>query len=118
MTVFTLFAVSIIIFIMARISGDPRTMMLGDFATKEQYEGIGQDLGLDKSYFEQYWIFLKDLGRGDFGDSVKERKPARNVIGERIVVTLQLGGAAFLLSMLVGVPLGVLSAVRRGSAFD
>ena len=117
-TVFTLFAVSIIIFIMARISGDPRTMMLGDFATKEQYERIGQELGLDKSYFEQYWVFLRDLGRGDFGDSVKERKPARDVIGDRILATLQLGGAAFLFSVLVGVPLGVLSAVRRGTVFD
>ncbi len=117
-TIFTLFAVSVIIFIMARISGDPRTMMLGDFATAEQYDRIGQELGLDKSYFEQYWVFLKDLGRGDFGDSVKERKPARDVIGDRILATLELGGAAFVFSVLVGVPLGVLSAVRRGSIFD
>ena len=117
-TLITLFAVSIIIFIMARISGDPRTLMLGDFATQEQYDRVGRDLGLDKSYFEQYWLFLKDLGRGDFGDSVKERKPARDVIGDRIVATLELGGAAFLFSLLVGVPLGVLSAVRRGSIFD
>ncbi len=117
-TIFTLFAVSIIIFIMARISGDPRTMMLGDFATQEQYERIGQELGLDKSYIEQYWLFLKDLGRGDFGDSVKERKSARDVIGKRILATLELGGAAFVFSVLIGVPLGVLSAVRRGSIFD
>ena len=115
---FTLFAVSIIIFIMARISGDLRTMMLGDFATQEQYERIGQELGLDKSYFEQYWLFLKDLGRGDFGDSVKERKPARDVIGKRILATLELGGAAFVFSVLIGVPLGVLSAVRRASVSD
>ena len=117
-TIFTLFAVSIIIFIMVRISGDPRTMMLGDFATQEQYERIGQELGLDKSYIEQYWLFLKDLGRGDFGDSVKERKSARDVIGKRILATLELGGAAFVFSVLIGVPLGVLSAVRRGSIFD
>ena len=117
-TVVTLFAVSIIIFIMARISGDPRTMMLGDFTTKEQYEVIGKKLGLDKSYLEQYWIFIKDLARGDFGDSINEQKPAGEVIGKRVLATLELGGAAFFFSLLVGIPLGVLSAVRRGTIFD
>ena len=117
-TVVTLFAVSVIIFIMARISGDPRTMMLGDFTTEEQYELIGKKLGLDKSYFEQYWIFIKDLARGDFGESINENKPAGEVIGERVLATLELGGAAFVFSLLVGIPLGVLSAVRRGSVFD
>lgn len=117
-TIVTLFAVSVIIFIMARISGDPRTMMLGDFTTKEQYEAVGKKLGLDKSYFEQYWIYIKDLARGDFGESINEQKPAAEVIGNRMLATLELGGAAFVFSLLVGIPLGVLSAVRRGTIFD
>jgi len=93
-------------------------MMLGDFVTQERYDLVGQKLGLDKSYFEQYWIFLKDLLRGDFGTSIKENRPAGDVIWERFVATFELGGAAFLFSIIVGIPLGILSAVRRGGIMD
>lgn len=117
-TIVTLFAVSIIIFAMARVSGDPRTMMLGEFYTPERYDLVGQKLGLDKSYFEQYWIFIKDLVRGDFGQSIKENRPAGDVIWERFLSTFELGGAAFLFSVVVGLPLGILSAVRRGGVVD
>ena len=118
LTIVTLFAVSIIIFVMARISGDPRTMMLGDFFTQEQYDLVGQKLGLDKSYLEQYWFFIKDLVRGDFGKSIKEGRPAIDVIGQRFRATVELGGAAFIFSIIVGVPLGILSSVRRGGMMD
>jgi peptide/nickel transport system permease protein len=118
LTIVTLFAVSIIIFVMARISGDPRTMMLGDFFTQEQYDLVGQKLGLDKSYFEQYWVFIKDLVRGDFGQSIKEGRPAIDVIGQRFRATVELGGAAFIFSIIIGVPLGILSSVRRGGMMD
>ena len=117
-TIVTLLAVSIIIFAMARVSGDPRTMMLGEFYTQERYDLVGQKLGLDKSYFEQYWIFIKDLVRGDFGQSIKENRPAGDIIWERFVATFELGGAAFLFSIIVGLPLGILSAVRRGGIID
>ncbi len=117
-TIVTLFAVSIIIFAMARVSGDPRTMMLGEFFTPEQYELIGEKLGLNKSYIEQYWIFIKDLARGDFGQSIKEGRPAGDVIWERFLSTFELGGAAFLFSIVVGLPLGILSAIRRGGMVD
>jgi peptide/nickel transport system permease protein len=117
-TIVTLFAVSVIIFVMARISGDPRTMMLGDFFTQEQYDLVGQKLGLDKSYFEQYWVFIKDLVRGDFGQSIKEGRPAIDVIGQRFRATVELGGAAFIFSIIIGVPLGILSSVRRGGMMD
>ena len=118
LTIVTLFAVSVIIFAMARISGDPRTALLGDFVTQEQYEAVGEKLGLDKSYFEQYWVFLKDLLLGDFGASISQGKPAREVIQKRLMATFQLGIAAFAFGVVVGVPLGILSAVKRGSIFD
>ena len=117
-TVITLLAASLIIFIMARISGDPRTIMLGDSFTQDQYDRVGEKLGLDKSYYEQYWIFLKGLVRGDFGRSIKEGKPAREVIQKRVLATFELGGAAFLFSIIVGMPLGILSSVKRGSVYD
>ena len=117
-TIVTLFAVSVIIFAMARISGDPRPLLLGEFFTPEQYESVGKSLGLDKSYLEQYWVFLKGLLRGDFGASITEGKPAREVIQRRFMPTLRLGIAAFALSVVVGVTLGILSAVKRGSILD
>ena len=118
LTIFTLIIVSVIIFALARISGDPRTMMLGDFYSQEQYEAVGIKLGLDQPYYQQYWVFLKDLMQGDFGDSIKEGRPAGEVIQKRFMATLELGLVAFGFAVVVGVPLGILSAVKRGSIFD
>lgn len=118
LTIFTLIVVSVIVFVMARISGDPRTMLLADLHTQEQYENVGKILGLDKPYTVQYWIFLKGLMQGNFGDSIKEGRPAGELIRERFRATLELALATFALSVVVGVPLGLLSAVKRGSIFD
>ena len=117
-TIITLFAVSVIIFIMARASGDPRVMMLDDSASIEQWDDLGEALGLDKPYLEQYGIFIKDVFRGELGQSTKELRPVIDVITERVWATIQLGMAAFIFSLVVGIPLGVLSSVKRGSIPD
>ena len=116
--IITLFAVSIIIFIMARAGGDPRSMLLDDYATEEQWEDLGRALGIDKPYFQQYGIFVADVFRGDFGQSIKERRPVIDIIAQRVWPTLQLGVAAFVFSLVIGIPLGVLSSVQRGSVLD
>ena len=118
LAIITLFVVSVIVFAMARIAGDPRTIMLGDFTTPQQFERVGERLGLDKPYYEQYWIFLKGVVRGDFGTSTATTTAVTELILQRLATTLQLAGVAFLFSIIVGVPLGVLSAVKRGSIFD
>ncbi len=118
MMIITLIAVSMIIFIMARVGGDPRVLLLDDHASKDQWERLGKELGLDKPYYHQYAVFIGDVFRGDFGESIKHRKPVMSVISTRIWPTIQLGGGAFLLALLVGIPLGVLSAVMRGTALD
>ena len=118
LAIITLFAVSVIVFAMARIAGDPRTIMLGDFTTRQQYERTGERLGLDKPYYEQYWIFLTGALRGDFGTSTATTAPVTELILQRLAATLQLAGVAFLFSIIMGVPLGVLSAVKRGSIYD
>ena len=118
LAIITLFAVSVIVFAMARIAGDPRTIMLGDFTTRQQYERTGERLGLDKPYYEQYWIFLTGALRGDFGTSTATTTPVTELILQRLAATLQLAGVAFLFSIIMGVPLGVLSAVKRGSILD
>ena len=114
----TLFAVSIIIFIMARAGGDPRTMLLDDYADEQQWQELGASLGIDKPYYQQYGIFIADLFQGDLGRSIKERRPVIDVISQRIWPTFQLGLAAFAFSVVIGIPLGVLSSIQRGSALD
>ncbi len=118
MIIVTLIAVSMIIFIMARVTGDPRVLLLDENASQEQWERMGEELGLDKPYYHQYLLFMKDVLRGDFGESIKLQEPVMTAIAGRIWPTVQLGGGAFLLALVVGIPLGVLSAVMRGTALD
>ena len=119
-TFITLLAVSLIIFIMARASGDPRTLMLSELSTGDvdQWEELGEKLGLNKPYYEQYGIFLRDMLTGNFGKSIKENREAADIIWERLVATFQLGVAAFAFSLIVGIPLGILSSVNRGGILD
>ncbi len=118
MIIVTLIAVSMIIFIMARVTGDPRVLLLDENASREQWERMGEELGLDKPYYHQYGLFMKDVLRGNFGESIKLQEPVMTAIAGRIWPTVQLGGGAFLLALVVGIPLGVLSAVMRGTAVD
>jgi peptide/nickel transport system permease protein len=111
-------AVSLIIFVMSRAAGDPRHVYLDDYSTQEDWDRLTVTLGLDRPYYQQYGIFLGDALRGKFGKSIKEGRPSMEIIIERLPATFQLGLAAFIFSVVVGVPLGILSAVKRGSVLD
>lgn len=117
-TFFTLILVSLIVFVMARASGDPRTLLLDDYASKEMYDELGAQLGLDKPLYVQYAIFLGDALTLDFGNSVVDKQPVTDIIIERLPATLQLGLAAFIFSLVVGIPLGILSSIKRDSIWD
>jgi peptide/nickel transport system permease protein len=114
----TLLAVSLIIFIMSRAAGDPRHVYLDDYSTQEDWDRLTETLRLDRPYYVQYAIFLKDALKGEFGESIKEGRPSMEIIIERLPATFQLGLAAFGFSVIVGVPLGILSAVKRGTFLD
>ena len=103
---------------MARASGDPRTLLLDDYASKEMYDELGKQLGLDQPLYVQYAIFLGDALTLDFGNSVVDKQPVTATILERLSATLQLGLAAFLFSLAVGIPLGILSSIKRDSFWD
>ena len=117
-TLLTLLFVSIVIFIMGRAAGDPRGLILPGFSTPEQWDLVGERLGLEKPLYQQYGMFLRDVFTASFGQSYIEQRPVRDVISERIMPTLQLAAASFVLSLVIGVPLGVFSAVRRGGVLD
>ena len=116
---FTLWALSFIVFISAHLSGDPALILLApEAASPEDYAAMKKKLGLDKSKPEQYLIFMKNAIRLDFGQSTKDFRPARDILLERLPATIQLSAAGMGLAIVLGVPLGILAAVRRNSIFD
>ena len=114
----TLWILSIAVFLSVKLTGDPAVYMLGPEQGRIEYEMMRKQLGLDRPVVVQYWDFLTDILRGDFGKSHFLERPAREVLLERLPATIQLAVAAFFLAIIVGVPLGILSAVKRDSVFD
>ena len=115
---FTLLVLSLAVFLSVHVSGDAAVLLVGPDATDADYEQIKKNLGLDRPLIIQYGDFLTDIARGDFGRSHLMRRSARDVLLERLPATLQLAGAAFLLSVVVGIPLGIVSALKRDSFLD
>ena len=116
--IIALFLAVTIIFFLGRVSGNPLDAMLSPDATKEQYEAMSKYLGLDKPILQQYLLFVSHFVRGELGDSIFFRKPVVELITKRFPATFQLSVIAFLLSILLAVPVGVLAAIKRGTWHD
>ncbi|MCI8853073.1 MAG: ABC transporter permease [Lachnospiraceae bacterium] len=115
----TLLIVAVISFAMIRmIPGGPAVNYLGITATPETVAEINARLGLDRSIAEQFLEFLKGICTGDFGTSFVYNRPVMSLILEKLPVTLQLTGCAVLVSILMGIPLGLAAAMKRGSWMD
>jgi peptide/nickel transport system permease protein len=117
-TVLSMLVVISIVFVLTRLSGNPVHLLLDVNATERDQEILTRHLGLDKPLLVQYGIYVKNIFLGDFGTSVLSRRPVTEHIWERLPATVELGVVAMLLSVLIGVPLGVYSAVRRGGVTD
>jgi peptide/nickel transport system permease protein len=109
----TIIGVSIIVFVLARLSGDVARLYAPANATAEQLDMIRAKFGLDKPIPVQYWVFVKNALHGDFGTSVTFGRPAMEIVLKRIPATLQLGLAAFVIGNFFGILLGILAAVYR-----
>lgn len=117
--VITLFLASVIVFILGRLTGDPVALLLTEYSTLEDKELLTKQLGLDKPLPEQYAIFIGNALRGDLGRSIRgERAPALELVLERLPATVKLAAIAVLVSFLIGLPLGVITAVKKGSFLD
>jgi peptide/nickel transport system permease protein len=116
--VFVLFGVGTLVFFISRITGDPVAIMLPADATMQQIEALRQGLGLDKPLWEQYAIFLGDLVRLDLGSSLRYNQPVVHLILERMPATLQLAGTALVISLLIAFPVGIISALKKGTFVD
>ncbi|MEW6523319.1 MAG: ABC transporter permease [Bacillota bacterium] len=110
--------VLVVMFTLEVVPGDPAALMLGEFATEEAVRELRTTLGLDKPLMVRYVNYLAGLVRGDLGRSVRERRPVIREVADAFPFTLKLSFWAFMVSLLVGVPSGVISAVRKYSIFD
>jgi len=117
-SIVSIFVVSVVVFALVRFSGDPIQIMMPAEASKADIELMRASLGLDRPWPVQYWRFISRVVQGDFGKSVRFRRPALDLIAERYAATLELGGLAVLVVIVVALPVGVYSAVRRGTALD
>lgn len=117
-TLLTLFGVMTLTFFLGRITGDPVAMMLPQTATMEDYERMRTALGLDQPLPIQFITYMGDAIRGDLGTSIVYGREAVEIVLERVPATLQLGIPALLLSVIGGIPLGILAAIYRDHWFD
>ena len=117
-TLLSMLVVISIVFVLTRLSGNPIHLLLDVNATERDQEMLTRHLGLDKPLLVQYGIYVRNIASGDFGNSVLTRRPVTEHIWERLPATVELGFVAMFLSVLIGIPLGVYSAVRRGGIAD
>ena len=118
--VMAIIAATLFVFVLSRIQGDPRNVMLNvGYVSPEQWEQWGKDLHLDKPLIFQYFIWIgKGIFQGDFGYSLKTGQPVMQMVVGFAPASLQLGLSATLFVLLTGIPLGMLSAVKRGTIWD
>ena len=113
-----LLAISMLIFIMSRMTGDPVMLLLPDDASREDIAQLRHALGLDQSLPVQYWVFISKAVQGDFGRSIKGQMPVSEMIKDRLPHSLKLGTVALCIAVLLAFPLGVLAAVKKGTVLD
>ncbi|MFW6195290.1 MAG: ABC transporter permease [Chloroflexota bacterium] len=119
--ILTLVAATFVVFSLSRMFGDPLLLYAtpgGYGNTPEQQAALAAKLGLDKPFIVQYFMWLGNAARGDLGETLLAEQPVSAVIADKVGASVQLGLAAWVFATFLGVPLGVLSAVKRGSVWD
>ena len=112
------FVISLVVFALSRVAGDPLAAILDEETGKEQIEMLRREWGLDKPLHVQYLTYMKRLLTGDLGTSFKWDRPVIELIAEKLPVTIQLSAFALIITGLIAFPVGVLSAVKKDSIFD
>ncbi|WP_042477265.1 ABC transporter permease [Bacillus ndiopicus] len=117
-TIPVLLLITLIVFVLVRVTGDPVSMMLPETATDEERESLKEALGFNEPLPVQYMKYLGDLVKGDFGESFRYDMDALDLVLERLPATFQLAIASMIVAIIISVPLGILSAVKRNSFMD
>ena len=119
LSVFVLFGVTLVIFGMVHfLPGDPATILLGDRATQQNVAALREQLGLNKSLPEQYWIFISGLVQGQMGTSLSFRQPVRDMVISRVPITIGLTVYAMGLAAVTTLVFGLVAAVNKGRWLD
>ncbi|WHY85978.1 ABC transporter permease [Neobacillus novalis] len=116
--IFVLLGVATVAFFIARLTGDPVAIMLPPDATVEQMNHLRAQLGMDKPLVVQYGMFIWDLVHFNMGESIRYGEPTLSLITERLPATLELAGASLIIALIVAIPAGIISAIKRGTWFD
>jgi len=114
-----LLLMSIVVFVLSRLTGDPVSLLLSDYASDEDRARVTAELGLDKPIVNQYLSFLGNAITGDFGNSLMgDQRPALELVMERLPASIKLALIAFIFSLVLGIPLGVIAASQHGTIWD
>jgi peptide/nickel transport system permease protein len=113
--VIVMVTVAFIAFMLFQYVGDPVVFLLGQQAKPDQIQRLRTDLGLDQPFFVQFWHFLVNAAQGEFGLSLRQGAKVSRLIGERFPATLELSLCAAVMAIAIGIPMGVYTALRRGS---
>lgn len=116
--IFVLAGVSAIVFLLTRLSGDPVTLLLPERASAQEIAALRDRLGLNDPLPVQFFRFFAEAAQGDFGNSIRFRQPALDLVLGRLPATALLTGLSLALALLLAIPMGVLAALRRGSWLD
>jgi peptide/nickel transport system permease protein len=117
-TVLVLAIVSVVVFLLVRLGGDPLSVMSQGDYSPDQIEELRKAWGLDRPLYEQYVVFLRSAAQGDFGFSPRYRRTAMEMVIERLPWTYLLAGVSAVVALAIAIPLGVLSAVKRNTPLD
>ncbi|RTZ91831.1 MAG: ABC transporter permease [Deltaproteobacteria bacterium] len=118
MTFFVILVVSLVSFMLIRVSGDPAIALAGEGATQQEIEFVRHHYGFDRPLIIQYFAWAKDALQGDLGESPYFNEPVVKMIRDRIGVTMTLGISALVFAMVLAIPLGVLAAIRPNTWID
>lgn len=113
--VLVMVVVAFIAFMLFQYVGDPVVFLLGQDATPDQIKQLRSDLGLDRPFYFQFWHFLANAVQGEFGLSLRQGAKVSRLIGERFPATFELAAVGALMSISIGIPVGVYAALRRGT---
>ncbi len=117
-SLFAIFVATILVFGMSRLAGDPRNLFLTVETSPEMWEAWGEKFGLNRPLVIQYFIWLGKAFKGDMGTSLNEARPVWDMVKDRLRPTAELALTGWFLAIAIGIPLGVLSAVKRATAWD
>ncbi len=113
-----LFGISFVVFAILHLTGDPVLVLLPPDASTEDVAKLREAMGFNDPFFVQYGRFLKGALQGDFGQSIRHGEPAFHLVVERLPATFELAGAGLLIALVLAIPAGIVSAVRRNTVVD